>query len=361
MRTRNTKSRGNGQGSVYKPKGCTTWTAQVTIGWKMSSAGDRLVPIKRTKGGFKLKADASRYIDKLFSATAAKTRYTLQQLYDEWEKFYAPRVGSSTMDSYKYAFKHFAALSGIYVDLITAADLQKCMDDCTAGKRTHENMKCVAGLLWHYAYDKELIDRDITQNLYTGKGIKTKRVPITEKELKIIKDAIGKEQYADYVYAQCFLGFRPTEFLTLKKSDLSIEDHQLIFTQGSKTDAGRNRKVPVPPVIGDIIAARMRQDCDYLFPRMITTRKEKQFVGWSPMTHEYYNKHIFKPLMQKLGIAVGKTPYCARHTYSDKLKKAAGDDQTKASLMGHTDYAFTQSAYQSTSTDDLKTVAKSLK
>ena len=57
---------------------------------------------------------------------------------------------------------------------------------------------------------------------------------------------------------------------------------------------------------------------------------------------------VFKPMMEQLGIAEGKVPYAARHTFSNKLKKAAGDDIDKAALMGHSSYTFTQTNYQST-------------
>lgn len=354
-----TKSRGNGQGSVYKPKGSPYWTAQYVIGWKANKDKTGLVPVKKTKGGFALKKDAVLFMEQL-KEMKKKRRVTFQQLYDEWEPWYSPRVGKSTMVNYSAAFKHFSDLHPIFIDLITAADLQKSMDDCPAGKRTHENMKCIAGLLWHYAYDKEYTDRDITRNLYKGKGESVKREPITEDELKIIKNAIGVESYADYVYAHCFLGFRPGEFLALKKSDVRIQGKSMFITGGSKTDAGRDRSVPVPDAIREIIELRMDQPgTDLLFPRAVISRGVWQ--GWKPMTHDYYNKHIFKPLMQKLGIAEGKVPYCARHTYADKLKKAKGDDTAKAAVMGHTDYAFTQSAYQSVSDSELKKLAKTIK
>ena len=73
------------------------------------------------------------------------------------------------------------------------------------------------------------------------------------------------------------------------------------------------------------------------------------------------NKHIFKPMMKRLGIAEGKTPYCARHTYSDKMKRLDNvDDKTKAAVMGHTDYKFTQSHYQSTDINDLKALVSGI-
>lgn len=354
---RRVKQRGNGQGTVFR-RG-STYTAQVVVGWKTSADGSHLIPVRRSRGGFASRKDAANYCAQLYAASAKPSRLTLQQLYDEWDPYYSPRVGKSCMDNYKYAFKHFAPLHGIFIDLITAADLQKCMDDCPAGKRTHENMRCTAGLLWAYALDRELVDRDITNNLYIGKGKTIKRQPITEQELEIIRKAIGKEPYAEYVYAQCFLGFRPGEFLALTKNDIYLENGQLFLIGGSKTEAGTDRLVPVPDAIRDIIRQRLRvRGTEYLFPRQLIVKDKP--AGWKPMSHDYYNKHIFKPLMQRLGIAEGKTPYCARHTYANKLKNADGDNADKAAIMGHTDYAFTQHAYQTTSADDLKLIAKSL-
>ena len=42
------------------------------------------------------------------------------------------------------------------------------------------------------------------------------------------------------------------------------------------------------------------------------------------MTVYYYSKRIFKPLMQKLGIAESKSPCCARHTDAGKPKNNSG-------------------------------------
>ena len=78
------------------------------------------------------------------------------------------------------------------------------------------------------------------------------------------------------------------------------------------------------------------------------------------VTHEYFRKHCFDPLMAKLGIT-GKVPYSCRHTYSNLLKNAPGDTGDKARLMGHTDYTFTQEKYQSSTVKDLKKITNRLK
>lgn len=361
---RRQKTRANGTGTAYL-RG-NTWQARVVVGWKTSKDGTHKVPDWRTKDGFPSKKEAINYCAVLLRGEKCKRkvplRYTLKDLYEEWEPFYSPRVGASTMVNYLSAYKHFAALHTRYVDLITAADLQRCMDTCTAGKRTHQNMKTVAGLLWGYAIDKNIVEKDVTDNLYIGKHETVQRDPITEEELEVIRQAIGRERYAEYVFCLCYLGFRPGEFLSLRKDHYCLMDGIEVLINGSKTEAGKDRIVVIPPVALDFIRSRLWvPGTEYLFPQYVFSRDKKTMKGFKKMSDAYFREDVFKPMMSRLGIAAGKVPYCARHTYSDKLKAAEGSDKAKAGLMGHTDYAFTQSHYQSTDFDDLLAVAVSMK
>jgi integrase len=65
-------------------------------------------------------------------------------------------------------------------------------------------------------------------------------------------------------------------------------------------------------------------------------------------------------MTEKLGIAAGKVPYAGRHTYADKLKEADGSDKDKASLIGHSNYLFTQNHYQSSHLKDLYELVNSI-
>lgn len=356
------KARGNGQGSAFKRKGQTTWTAEVVIGWRPpNKEGGSPIPIKKTKGGFRLKKEALDYCDVLLRHQQERQRRTLRQAYDEWSEKYSPRIVASTMAGYRSAYKHFASLHDVDIASITAQDLQDCMDACPAGKRMHQLMKVVSGLIWAYAYDKQYLDRDITKNLYTGKGQSKQREPLTPEEVRTIRAAVGSEPFADYVFALCYLGFRPGEFLALKKSDLHAENGLYYLVGGSKTEAGTDRKVPVPQAIESIISARLSVvGTDLLFPMYCYNRKH-EFIGYKQMRDQYFRESIFVPLMARLGIAEGKVPYCARHTYSDLLKTADGDDKTKAAIMGHSDYNFTKRRYQSTTLDEIRQVAESIK
>ena len=368
---RKPKRTGNGTGTAYK-RG-SGWTAEAVVGWRelpddmMDPANKKQrIPIKRTKGGFPTKAAALAYIPTLKQAKD-ESNLTLQQVYDAWEPWYSPRVDPSTMAGYRSAFHYYGSLYNRRISTISAGDLQECMDACPRGKRTHQNMKVVAGLIWKYAKDKHIVSQVESENLYTGKGKSKKREALTDLEVEKIRQAIGADRYAEYIFCLCYLGFRPGEMLEIRKDQVIDHDGRLFISEGKKTEAGIGRTVPVHQRIEAIIRERMYiPGTDLIFPQYTFTRPSKKepqplFLGFKQMSDNYFREMVFKPICARLGIADGKVPYAARHTFSNKLKNAEGDDRDKAALIGHSDYTFTQTKYQSTDLDELLQVVDSLK
>ncbi len=367
------KTRGNGTGTAYKRKNSKYWTAEVVVGWRAGKKGN-LVPIKKTKAGFTSRKEAINYCAVLLQASGPRlVQPSLKQLYDRWEEFYSPRVVSSTMDDYRYAFKHFSPLHDRKLDTISPDELQKCMDDCPSGHRTHQNMKCVAGLLWKYAMDQRLAPRNIAENLFIGHGQSVQRDPLTDSDVKKIRSALREYRYADYAYCLCYLGFRPGELLELRKdmlhfslvhNDETGEDEPIWYlVNGKKTPAGKDRILIVPDQILDIVLSRLYvPGTDLLFPQYKFNRELiPKFKGFKQMTHSYFREEAFKPMLKKLSISGDKVPYCARHTYADLLKHAEGTDKDKAALIGHSKYMFTQDKYQSSHLLELKAIVNSFK
>ena len=340
----------NGMGTAYK-RG-NTWTAKAIIGWKTRESDGKRVPVTKYQGGFATRKDAMAAIPNLLKRPNIQIQ-TFYEVYMRWRIKHSERVDAATMACYSAAFKHFKDLHHCKISDITAIMLQNCMDNCPVGKRTKQNMKVIAGLVMKYAIDDRQISVNAAQNLYTGNDPTGHREPITEAELKNIRAAFDTEPYAKYVYAMCYLGFRPTEFLTLRKSDYHKDGDTHFFVAGSKTEAGRNRAVTIPPVILPIIQERLAiEGTNLLFPKY----KDGKY---SLMTEEYFRRQIFTPLMYRLNIQ-GKVPYSARHTYANKIKRVSGADRDKAELMGHVDYDLTQKVYQSTDLEERKAITDQL-
>ena len=365
----------NGTGCAYK-RG-NSWEVQIVIDYAPLPPFDinnpenkrQRVPIKIRRGGYKTKALALADVPKIraeYIASQAKT-YTLRQIYDLWEPWYTPRIGASTMAGYRSAFKHYAKLHDTDITKISASDLQQCVDDCPAGKRTRQQMKVVAGLLWKYAKSMHIVSQVESEILFTGRGQSVKRPPLTDIEVEKIRQAIGQHRYAEYIYCLCYLGFRPGEMLEIRKDQVIEHKGRLFIVEGKKTEAGIGRTVPVHQKIEQLIRDRLYiPGTDLVFPQYSFSKASKKrpepiFTGFKQMTDDYLREMVFKPLCGRLGIAEGKVPYAARHTFSNKLKAAAGDDRDKAALIGHSDYTFTQTKYQDTNESELLAVVDSMK
>lgn len=323
--------RANGLGGAYK-RG-NTWTARVTIGWKVKNG--RKVPIPKTKGGFKSETEALQYCSFLKNdPNVPKFTETFRQLYDRWQRFYLPRIDEQTMKTYIAAFKWFSSVEHRPIMELTTQELQACIDACPRGRSTLDNMRTVCGHVYKYAASNKIPVQNLASYLYTASAKKGTRRAFTDDELKKIKEAVGVLPYADYVFCFCYFGWRPNEMLSIPKTRYNAEHHYL--TGGFKTPAGTDRIVTISPKVQFIIDAQMKTSGDWLFPNKDTGQL---------MDDEEFLKDCFKPLMDRLGIE-GTTTYSCRHTFSNLLKKVKGSDTDKAALMGHADASMTK-AYQS--------------
>ena len=338
-----TRQRGNGLGMAFK-RG-KTWTARVTAGWEYVDG--KKIRKYRTKGGFPSKTAAENYCAILKAGPEKpKSTETFQQIYERWKDDYTGRIADSTMATYKAAWKYFKSLYIIPIVDLTVAQLQECINQCDKGRSTLNDMRTVCSLVFRYAIQNNILEKNPATYLYVNAKKKGTRPAFSADELEKIRQAVGTIPYADYVYFMCYTGFRPNEMLSLKK-DAYDKAHKALVG-GFKTEAGRNRIVPISAKIEPILSERIASESEYIFPRSDGTL----------MTDEHFRKYCFNPLMDQLGIE-GKVPYSCRHTFANLLKNVHGSDTDKAALIGHSDASMTK-YYQSADYDSLRAIVDGL-
>lgn len=349
------KSRGNGTGTVFR-RSNGTWTAMRTLGWECDQEG-KTHRVTVSKGGFRTKREAVEYLPNLSQQTRAERqqRMTLREVYDKWEPTH--KRGKSTMDCYRAALKHFAPVWNEPMREITVDDLQECMDD-VAGKRTQENMKALCGLLYKYAIPRNVATLNMGQYLVVGgeKGIGKEGLPLSA--LEIIAQNVGKVPYADYVVAQCYLGFRPSELLELDARN--YDRAQKIVTGGAKTEAGKNRIVTISPKIQPIID-RLTKD---KISGAIFCAPDGSKMDLEDYREKFYAVldacGIENPITEVNGVKRRKyTPHSCRHTFATMLKDVKAADKDKLALIGHTSATMLRH-YQDTDIESLKRITNAL-
>lgn len=325
-----TKSRGNGQGTVIR-RGIG-WTAIVSAGYSMTPNGE-MRRKRRSKAGFKTKKEAIAYLPILAAAPEQKKSITFKELYERWLPTH--RAGKDTMNCYKAAWKYFSPVWAEKLSDIDIDDLQDCVDSCPHGKRTRQNMKALCGLLYKFGVPRHLTSINMGQYLVVGAGEDSAKDGIPVDDLTRLWPLVGSVPYADYVLAQCYLGFRPSELLELDVQNYDRKNRA--FTGGAKTDAGRDRTVTVSPKIQPII------------DRLTSGRTSGPVFcgadGTSMPLRAYraafYNvlaaAGIDNPTETKGGVERHKyTPHSCRHTFATLMKSVPAPDKDKLELIGHT-------------------------
>ena len=263
------------------------------------------------------------------------------------------------MNCYRAAKKHFRPLWYCNFKDISIEDWQECIDDCENGKRTKQNMRTLCSLLYRYAIPRGMSDNiNMSEYLFTGGDKQKPRDEFLPNELEIIKSHIGQVYAADYIYCDCYLGFRPSEFLNLKIEDYNAAEK--CFVGGAKTEAGIDRTVTISPKIQPYI------------DNIIGDRTEGYVFG-DKTGNQYnlkkYREDVFYPALKQMNLPNPKiredgnerklTPHCCRHTFATLMKNISAPDKDKLQLIGHTS-AEMMMHYQHTHYDDLRKITDQL-
>lgn len=361
VRKQKAKSRGNGQGSVYQLKN-GRYLAIKTCGYYLDDSGKKhRVTVSKC---FEKKKDAVAALPLLNRENTAdgkaerKAKITFKELYDLWLPTH--RAGKDTLGNYKAAFKYFSPLYHERAGDVDVDDLQECIDECPRGKSTKRNMRTTVGLMYKYGIPRGYFPEKLNLADYLtisgdeGAG----GVGLPMDYLEAIRNASESLPGADYVLAQCYLGFRPSELLALRVEDYSAKERA--FVGGAKTEAGKNRTVTVSPKIQPII--------DRLTAGKTTGQVFCTKDGGALTLRAY--RAMFYSVLDALGLENPTfvvhdqqkhtyTPHSCRHTFATLMKRVDGADKDKLALIGHSSDEQLR-YYQDVDLNDLRRITDNL-
>ena len=285
----------------------------------------------RTKSGFKTKKEALAYLPKLEDTPRPKI-ITFSQLYD----MCSPRIeaGKDTINCYKAAYRWYKPVWSMGINDITVDDLQDCLDECERGKRTRENMKALAGLMYKYGIPRRITDMNLGEYLIvTGNTGEENRLARRSPETHRGK---GRHIVGCGLRVLPVLSwFPPSEFLALDIKDYNRKERA--FTGGAKTEAGTDRIVTVSPKIQPIID-RLTADKIGGAVFCATDGKPLRIEKYREMFYQLLDDCKIENPEREVSGAKRKTytPHSCRHTFATLMKRVEGADKDKLELIGHT-------------------------
>ena len=264
-------------------------------------------------------------------------RTTMQDLYAAWAPKKFESLGSqSRVNQIRSAWTHCTSLYDVQVCAIRPRHIKQCIDGCgTASVKS--NVKILLNMMLDYAVEYEIVDRNyaravslekkVTENLKTAQK---EHIPFTDEEMVILWDNLGKYPEIDMLLIQCYSGWRPQELLTLECKNIDLEAGSM--TGGMKTEAGKNRIVPIHPAILELIKARYNPANRFLFG------------GDKTMSMRTYLRH-FEQLVKALGLNPNHRPHDGRKHFVTMAKKYNVDEYAIKYIVGHTIHDLTERVY----------------
>lgn len=269
--------------------------------------------------------------------------YTVQDVYDGWSareyKKLEEKGRKSSLNSHRAAWnKRISRYAGRKIRNVTLDEWQSVLDedeDNGLSQSLITNDAILIRALYAYAMKRDLVEKDYSQYLEVPSvDPKNPKGALTDIQLaKLEQIAAEGFPWADTALMLCYMGYRITEFLTLSPFQYH-PDAGGYFTAGIKTDAGRDRIVPVHPKIEPYLQKYLALSGDTIVVG----------EGGQHITAQWYRETAFPPIMRALGLP-DATPHWCRHTFNTRLLTAGVDDITRKMLMGHSVKANVNAGY----------------
>lgn len=316
------KKRPNGSGTVYRMQGKRSrpWAAQKNGVWI---------------GAYPTRAEAERALDRL-SDTEINDAYnlTFSQIYEKWRAEHARTTGKSGMTGYTAAYNHCAELYGAKFRKLRTEDFQAvvaAMEGKGLSKSSCEKVVQLFGQMSKWAIREGISTTNYAQFVTINAKQKSTRQPFTAEEIAAIqRSGLPAAQIAMILLGT---GCRPNELFSVTVDNCA----SAYFISGSKTEAGRNRVIPVSPIGLDAYTALLQQAREQGCKRLVDAYPGSRSA-------QNYAKRDFRKLMEEIG-AEGMTPYNCRHTFTTLAVQSGVRPELLQKMVGHANYATTVGVY----------------
>lgn len=364
--------RSNGEGSVTYDRRRKTYRAKITVGWEIDEETGKTKQIVKTIGSnFKTKGEASAAL-----AHYLHNPYDLDNKDITFSQLYAIWFNEFIKDhpSHKYrimsAYKYCSMIYNRKMRDISILDMKNCIykgtatvtrgkykgEDKLASPGTKESIKYMFNHMFAYAMEARIVDRNYAREFTLDKKVfKEKednrkiKIPFSEEEMTKLWKSIEFVPFADMIVYACYSGWRPSELIDIKIKNVDLENN--FIKGGIKTNAGKNRLVPIHPLIKPIVEKYYNEaisvGSDYLF----NDTSKKKGIGLS------YDQYLsrFNIVMEMLKFRLDITPHYTRHTFITKAKsrQVNMNDNILKLIVGHHIGDLTEHVYTHRELEDL--------
>lgn len=279
------------------------------------------------------------------SPPATKSDMTFSEIYDEWSETKFTVLSKSSKDGYSAAWKNLEPLYQRKIKDIRTGEFQAIIDKTQGSYSKLRKIQVLCSQLEEYAMQNDIINKNYAAFLVLPKNETKPKEAFTDLEvLKIAEAAENNVPYADMILILIYTGWRITEFLEL--TQFSYDPEEKTLRGGLKTDAGKNRLVPLHPKIQPYVEKWVSKKGPTIFCR----DNGSELV---PFTTNYFRKFCYYPALEEIGVRK-LPPHATRHTFISMEHRAGADQLTVKRIVGHASGDVTDKIYTHVEIEELR-------
>lgn len=351
--------RDNGAGTIRTVKGanCTRYYAYAPAKYTCDEEGN-VSCVREALGSFPKRSLARAALEEYARHPISKYNYTLTNVYEDWKRQAFADIKKSTQDNYTAAWQQISAadpdlpeeklrdittarIRSVLDFWMEAHEISVTKDGVSRKKKTGPlslssmtKIKALFTQLYDYAMANNIIDKNYASLVRIPKGAEGgKKRAFTDAEFAVLEKKWKQIAGGDAIYALCYLGFRVSEFCQLTPQDYNKTAQTL--TGGLKTEAGRDRIVPIHPNIQALVISWASAGHETLYAD----------VDGNPYNKDSFTRKVWKPAIKAMGLPSDLTPHSARHTCGTRLSAAGARPEDIQAILGHADYSVTANTY----------------
>lgn len=336
----------NGFGQITKITGrnlSNPYRVMVTVG--KDDAGKPISKLLKPKAYFPSYNDAYNALVEYNKDPFDISRsITMNELYQKWVSEHNV-ANPRSLKNIKYAWNYCEQIYGIEVQALRARHVRalfsnpyKTIDDerVMAKPATAKLLKSTINQLCDYAMSHDLMARNYAREVMMPSDHEEKHhKSFTESEMKILWKH-SDDKFAAMILIQCYMGWRPSELLSIKRCDVNLDEMYVIG--GSKTKAGINRIVPIHSRVQSLF---MRfWDASTGGKWLFTSRLK----GGNKLSYGGY-RDDFNAVLERYGLDREHLPHDCRKHFVTMAKDAKMDEYALKRIVGHSITDITESTY----------------
>ena len=278
---------------------------------------------------------------------------TVDELYKKWFEMYLKQDHDDSLNrrirsNWKYTDP---AIKSMLVKELRSRHIRSAIENAQKnGTPATENIKAMLKYMWNqmmdFAVEYELADKNYARAIKLEISVETKNEHIiyTPEEMEIL-ESNKIDPLVQMILVQCYSGWRPQELMGMTLDHVDLEEWS--FTGGLKTEAGKNRTVPIHSHIQPLVK--------YLYDEAIAKESNYLFSdkNGEPYTYACLWKRN-KKVVDELNLNPAHRLHDGRKHFVTMAKKANVNEYCLKLMVGHNITDLTEKIYTQRSLDWLR-------